>query len=158
MQFNPKVNPNAEKILRGLYELKKRLVESNRAFSKDEFLKGLKEIGIPSNEHFWRILLKSVLPTQKCKLLTKVRKDGFVFTKPKEPIYHGDLQALYDAYSKTIKKYQQACKEKKQQTVSAPDKEQEANELPVQIREAIDLLKSNGFEVLAPVAILYTKM
>lgn len=174
MKFDPKVNPDAERILRGLYEFKKALVESNRAFSKDEFLKGLKEIGMPSNCHFWMTLLNFVLPTQKCKLLTRVRKDGYVFTKPKEPIFHGDLQALYNAYSETLKKYQRTYKEKKRQSVVDNEsretennyfeelkndlKNDKSEQLSVQIREAIDLLKSNGFEVLAPVAMLYAKM
>lgn len=172
MQFDPKVNPKAEDILRGLYEFKQSLIARNKAFSKEEFLAGLKSIGIPSNGHFWMTILNFVLPEQGCKLLTRVRKNGYVFTKPKDPIYHGDLQALYDAYSATVKKYQQNHLEKKK-AISNEDKEKfdklledikdaptenKNEQLPKQVREAIDLLKSHGFEVLAPVATLYIKM
>lgn len=176
MIFDPKINPKAGEILRGLYKFKKDLVERNKVFSKDEFLKGLREIGLPSNASFWMVLSSFVLPTQQCKLLTKVRKDGYVFTKPKEPIFHGDLQALYDAYRETVKKYQQTYKEKKQSMVCNKDKEKPGDyfeelknsfkkekkvqneQLSTQIHEAIELLKSHGFEVLAPVATLYAKM
>lgn len=177
MQFNPNVNPDAAEILRKLFVLKNTLVKSNKAFSKDEFLSGLKQVGLPSNGHFWMTILNFVLPTLQCKLLTKVRKDGYVFTKPKEPIHYSDLQALYDTYSKTIKRYQQTYREKKQQQSAVRnegkekpkdyfeelkeygEKSKEArDEQSIQIREAIDLLKSHGFEVLAPVTMLYAKM
>lgn len=151
MQFDPKLNPKAVEILRGLYEFKKALVESNRAFSKDEFLKGLKDIGMPSNAHFWAAILSCELPEQKCKLLTRVRKDAYVFAKPKDPIFWGDLQVIYNSYKRTVNKYSQTQKEKK--TCAEKDEQ-----LSLQIREAIDLLKSHGFEILAPVATLYAKM
>lgn len=175
MQFNPELNPQIKDILRGLHEFKKALVKSNRAFTKEEFLQGLKEIGIPSNGHFWAAILSCELPEQKCKLLTKVRKNAFVFTKPNSPIYWGDLQFVYNSYKRTIDKYSQTQKEKKyrptedkeqfEELLKEPrtpkkmgDREAENDQLSSQIREAIDLLKSHGFEVLSPVAILYAKM
>lgn len=182
MQFNPELNPEAKRILKGLYEFKNSLVAKG-SFSRDEFLKGLKEIGIPSNMHFWAAILSCELPTQKCKLLTRLGKDSYVFTKPRDPIYHGDLQAIYDSYKGSVNKYAQNQKEKKRRKKlmdellfgkPKPNEDQEKlnritqeieerenavnNQLPKQIREAIDLLKSHGFEVLAPVATIYAKM
>ena len=189
MQFNPDLNPQIKDVLRGLHEFKKALVESNRAFTKEEFLQGLKEIGLPSNAHFWMTILRCRLPEQKCKLLTRIRKNAFVFTKPKDPIYWGDLQFIYNSYKRTIDKYSRTQKKKRSlpempegfpYSVNVnPDEEKakfgnlleelrtsnkeenhktEDGQLSPQIREAIDLLKSHGFEILAPVAILYTKM
>ena len=158
MQFNPELNPQIKDVLRGLHEFKKALVESNRTFTKEEFLQGLKEIGIPSNKHFWAAILNCVLPEQKCKLLTKVRKNAFVFTKPKSPIYWGDLQFIYDSYKRTIDKYSQTQKEKKSLPEMPNEEKAEDDNLSPKIREAIDLLKSHGFEILAPVATLYAKM
>lgn len=175
MKFNPKSNPDAERIMRGLYEFKKSLVERNKAFSKEEFLSGLREIGIPSNMHFWYSILHCDLPTQKCKLLTRVTKNGYVFTKPKEPIFHGDLQAIYDFYKEMTTRYHRTYKEKKSKETTLDEvlfgspkiskegrktdaTEHQKEEFPKEIQNAINLLKSNGFEILAPVAILYTKV
>lgn len=180
MQFDPKKNPQAEGLVRGINEFRNALVKSNKAFTKEEFLRGLKEIGLPSNCHFWATILNFILPTQKGKLLTKVRKDAYVFTAPKDPICWTDLQALWNSYNKTTKKYSQSYKEKKSRLTndhSTDDKEQfeelpkelqtpekkenheaKDDQLSSQIREAIDLLKSHGFEVLAPVVTLYAKM
>lgn len=177
MNFNPKKNPDAKRVLQGLYEFKAALVKNNKAFSREEFLRGLKEIGIPSNAHFWMTILSCELPEQKCKLLTRVRKNAFVFTKPNEPIYWGDLQVIYDAYARTVKRYKQNKQLKKrlareqqannelaeevkvvQQEAEKLANKPEDEQLSAQIREAIKLLKANGFEVLAPIATLYAKV
>ena len=50
------------------------------------------------------------------------------------------------------KKIEEAAKRMKEHSKA------ENPQLPQQIREAIDLLKSHGFEVLAPIATLYAKM
>ena len=177
--LDPKVNPEAERILRGLYEFKESLVKRNQAFSKEEFLKGLDEIGLPRCYHFWLTFFRVDLPVQGCKLLTKVRKNAFVFTKPNDPIHWKDLQALYKAYRETSKKYKATYKAKQRKTAEATDssveqspeskaffdslrkpvkKTEDGTEMSSQIQEAINLLKSHGFEVLAPVAMLYAKM
>ena len=182
MQFDPKLNPDAAGILRDLFKFKAALLEKG-AFSKDEFLKGFKKIGIPSNAHFWLAVRNCELPIQKCKLLTRIGRDSFVFTKPKDPIHHADLQAICNFYRGLENKYAQTQKEKKRRKKAMdeflfgdpePNEDQkkieeaakrmkehskaENPQLPQQIREAIDLLKSHGFEVLAPIATLYAKM
>ena len=152
MNLNPDENPNAKEIMRGVNEFRNSLIKRNGVFSKDEFLKGLKDLGLPSNVHFW-----SALRTCKCSeiggpLITKVGQDKFVFTDPKKPIFWGDLQAVYNSYKSLLEKYKKTQKQKKTAV------KEESKALSDEIAKAIELLKSNGFEVLAPVAILYAKV
>lgn len=149
MQFDPKVNPQAEEILRGVHEFKEALIKSNRAFCKDEFLKGMKEIGLPSNVHFWTALRNCKCTELGSTILTKIGQDKYVFTNPKKPIYWKDLQEVYNMYSALLKKYHNNKKEKAQKTTPA---------VPDEISEAIKLLKSHGYQILAPVAVIYAKM
>ena len=146
MNFDPKVNPQAKDILQGLNEFKKALAKQ-ASFTKDELIKGFKEIGLPSNIHFWSTVLGFELPIQKCKLITRVRKNTYVFTKPKEPISWIDLEQLHNAYRQLCRKYSSNYyKKKKAETPS-----QVVTKNDSQIQEAIKLLKSHGYEIFIPV-------
>ena len=176
MNFNPKENPKAEKILRGLYKFKNALNKKG-VFTRDELLKGLKEIGLPSNKYFWASLCKCTLPTQKCKLITRIYKGAYAFTKPNDPVYWGDLQAIYDFYTNIWRRYQKSNKrpegvrfnpnldkevEDFWKSFKNPPKEEvpkaEVVAVEDEVTKAINLLKSHGYQVYAPVGVIYAKV
>lgn len=149
---------NAKDVVPMLNMLKNTLVSENKPFTKDQFLQGLKSCGIPSAPEFWSAVRNCECTEYKGKLLTEIRKGLFVFTNEKKPICFSDLRQIYNMYRSKVNAYQKAWEENKKLKAAAQEKEQEKNAPSDEIQAAIDLLKSHGFEVLAPVAMLYAKM
>lgn len=124
-----------------LNELKQDILHGAAPVSEEELRAGLKNCGLPSNILFWSEFKNS-------GLLVKVEGNLFVW-KTKHPIHHRMLQAIYLKYQNRINGYTRAYKEKKAELRAAKDKE---------VDEAINLLKSRGYEIFAPCKGLYKKL
>lgn len=101
-------------------------------FTSKIIRQGLKECNLPSNALFWTIFLNS-------GLVTRIAKDLFVFTNPKEPIHFSKLDAIYRDYNNRMLTYHNRWyyKKKQQNILNRED-----------IQAAIKLLKENGMMIL----------
>lgn len=112
-----------------LNEFRKHSIQSgDLPLAEEDFRNALKACGIPSNSLFFAEFRNSGL---------LVRVEGDMWTwKNQLPIHHQTLQGIYVRYQK---KREEVLKSK-------------------EIEEAVNLLKSNGFEVFAPYKGLYKKL
>lgn len=124
-----------------LNEFKRKLLRDKAPVTAETFRNGLKECGIPSNILFWTEFKKS-------GIITEVEGNMYVW-KTRFPIHHLTLQAIYKRYQSKVNAYNKVRVEKEK------DKKKEVRK---QLREAIDLLKSHGFEIFAPNKDLYKKL
>ena len=129
----------AEKHIAALNNAKAATQVTGRPFSKEDMLRMLKGSGIPSNPHFWKAFKDS-------GIIQKVGTDKYMFTS-KEPIYKDRLQNVYNTYKNSLAYYK-----KKEVVETAKVIEQPS------IEDAIKLLKENGYDILAPVGVMYVKL
>lgn len=123
----------AEKHIAALNNAKKAMQLTERPFSTEDILRMLKGAGIPSNRSFCKAM-------KDCGLIQRVGRDKYMFTS-KEPIFVDKLANTYAKY-----------KEGNKNTVVA-------QVLPSFTEEdAIKLLKEKGYEILAPVGVMYVKL
>ena len=100
-----------------------------------------KRCGIPSNSLFFSEFKKS-------GLLVKVERDLYVW-KNQRPIHYQVLQNIYERYQKRLYKYRTTYYHRRVCSKKLLSKE---------IKNAINLLKENGFEVVIPCGELYKKL
>lgn len=109
--------------------------------SEEDFRNAFKACGIPSNALFF-------LEFRRAGLLVRVEGDMYAW-KNNLPIHHQTLQGIYTRYQKKVNEYSNARYARKKREKALKSKE---------IEDAINLLKENGFEVLAPKGNLYQKL
>ena len=125
-----------------LNEFKKHSIQSgDLPLSEENFRNALKSCGIPSNSLFF-------LEFKSSGLLVRVEGNMWAW-KSKLPIHHQTLQRIYVQYQKKVNGYASAHYARKKKEEAFKSKE---------IEEAVNLLKSNGFEVFAPKGNLYQKL
>lgn len=122
--------------------LKRDMVRAGVPVSSEDFRAAFKTCGIPSNPMFW-------VEFRNSGLLTRVEGRLFVWTNAISPIHHQQLQSIYNTYQKRINRNCVAYRERKKREELLKSKE---------IEDAINLLKENGFEVLAPKGNMYQKL
>lgn len=128
-----------EDCIAALNTAKKAYDMSGKPFAKDTLLKSFKACGLPANKHFWSVFMKS-------GLIKKVAPDQYLFTS-KDPIFVGVLKKIQHRYLETLRSYKKK-----------PVPEVVPEEVPVSehaIELAVNLLKENGYIVLAPVDVIY---
>ena len=118
------------------------MVNSGVPVSSEDFRAAFKTCGIPSNPIFW-------MEFRNSGLLTRVEGHLFVWTNAVSPIHHQQLQSIYNTYQKRINRNCGAYRERKKRQELLKSKE---------IEDAVNLLKENGFEILAPKGNLYQKL
>lgn len=129
-----------------LNTVKNGLQMTERPFTKEKLLVGLKGCGLPTNNIFWSAFRNS-------EILQEVSRGQFMF-KSKSPIYVGELVKIRHRYLNVLHKY-------KENSVKSESKEEEHKEevnesIPVTDKNAltkfaIDFLKEQGYLVYAPV-------
>ena len=122
--------------------LKVQTLEQQLLLTDRDFRDSLKECGIPSNNLFW-------IEFKKSGLIREVEANVFQWSNTSSPIHFKTLQDIYKRYHARMVKYQSNYKEKK--AYHSIYKRED-------IKEAIDLLKDNGFEIFAPKGNLYQKL
>ena len=125
-----------------LNEFKKYSIQSgDLPLTEEDFRTAFKACGIPSNSLFF-------IEFRNSGFLVKV--EGNMWTwKNQLPIHHQTLQGIYVRYQKKANGYASAHYAQKKREEVLKSKE---------IEEAVNLLKSNGFEVFAPYKGLYKKL
>lgn len=100
--------------------------------SELDFRNAFRAIGLPSNQIFWSEFKNS-------NLLSKIGKDLYCFTEPENPINYKKLDSIYAKYHKRAEQYKRTWISNKS-----------GNSLfgRTDIIEAIELLTSNGFDVI----------
>lgn len=116
--------------------------ENGPTFTEKELREGLKEHGIPSNPVFFSKL-------KEFGIIDRIHEDVYIFSDPDKPIHYKVLQNVYASYHEKVKQYQKTIKENKSLRRSQEE---------IEIKEAVKLLKSKGFEIYAPVGTLYSKV
>lgn len=125
-----------------LNEFRKHSIQSgDLPLAEEDFRNALKACGIPSNPLFFAEFRNS-------GLLVRVGGDMWTW-KNRLPIHHQTLQGIYVRYQKKKNGYASAHYARKKREEVLKSKE---------IEEAVNLLKSNGFEVFAPYKGLYKKL
>ena len=115
-------------------ELNRIKKELNKPFTRGVLQKELKKAGIPSNPVFFACL-------SKYKIIKRVSRAEFVFSN-NNPIYYKLLETVYIDYANRLDKY---AKKYAETRASKTQK----------VEEAIQLLKSMGYQIFAPVKDLY---
>ena len=127
--------------IRELNLFKAHMIKRGESLEEGDFRNALKACGIPSNPLFFAEFRNSGL---------LVRVEGDMWTwKNQLPIHHQTLQGIYVRYQKKVNGYASARYARKKREEVLKSKE---------IKEAIDLLKKNGFEIFAPHQGLYKKL
>lgn len=106
-------------------------------FTKAELQTQLKKAGIPANTVFFATLVKY-------KVLKRISRSHYIFSN-NDPIYFKLLENAYKDYSQRLNKYMDTYRENKAK------KSQE-------VQDAVQLLKSLGYEIYALVGELYSKL
>ena len=132
----------AKEHIKMLNILKSQTLEQQLLLTDRDFKDSLKECGIPSNNLFW-------IEFKKSGLIREVEANVFQWNNASSPIHFKTLQDIYKRYHARMVKYQSSYKEKKMLHDVCKRKN---------IKEAIDLLKENGFEIYAPKGNLYQKL
>ena len=132
----------AKEHIKMLNMLKTQTLEQSLLLTDRDFKDSLKECGIPSNNLFW-------IEFKKSGLIREVEANVFQWNNASSPIHFKILQDIYKRYHARMVKYQSSYKEKKMLHDVCKRKN---------IKEAIDLLKENGFEIYAPKGNLYQKL
>lgn len=109
----------------------------NTPFTKAELQTQLKKAGIPANTVFFTTLVKY-------RVLKRISRSQYIFSN-NDPIYFKLLENAYKDYSDRLNKYMDTYRENKAK------KSQE-------VQDAVQLLKSLGYEIYAPVGELYSKL
>lgn len=133
----------SEEHIEALNNAKIALQMSERPFIKETLLKSFKGAGIPSNSNFWQVFRKS-------GLIQETSKGKFMFTS-KDPIHVMKLHNIYKEYQKYIRRT-------KTEVPKVETSEVVAVESASDIEQAISLLKEKGFQIFAPVGIVYRKL
>lgn len=117
-------------------------LQYNGTFTDKEFKDSLKKSNIPSNSLFFSEL-------RKYGVINKIHKNIYAFVNPKKPIYYLALQEIYTSYYKRVNEYRETYRKNKLYKETVTNKK---------IKEAVDFLKSKGFEIYAPVRTLFSKV
>lgn len=133
----------AKDHIKDLNQLKNELCSSDEPFlSESRFRMRLKGCNIPYGREFWRELVAS-------GIISKIGEDSYAFSDPSHPIHFATLAGVYFSYSKRTSEYKKDWYARLK--VSKAEKSEE-------VRKAVALLKSYGFEVFAPYKKLFRKM
>lgn len=116
--------------------------KTKESFSITTLREGLKSCGLPLNSVF-------ITELRKSGLLTKVSKEGYVWKSPDSPVHFKVLQTIYSNYHNRVSVYNSTRVEK----TKLSDKSKRE-----QINKAIELLKSEGYEIFMPLTNIYTKL
>ena len=141
---------NPDECISALNSAKQALQMTERPFTKETVLKSLAGCGLPTNNTFWTAFRNS-------GILQEVSKGKFMFVS-KEPIYVGALRGVKTRYHELQRRYNRRKEEPK---VEAPKQdepvvEEVAKHDPQAMTQfAIDLLKEQGYQIFAPVGIIY---
>ena len=125
-----------------------RIAMNGEKFTKEQLITVFKESGIPTNKNFWAAFCKS-------GVLKKVSKNEYVFASD-QPVFYGVLDQIYHQYNTAMKNYRKNSR--KPEPKPEQEEEQEFDpeeELLAMEAFAIDFLKGLGYEILAPVEIIY---
>lgn len=142
---------NPEQCISLLNNIKRGLQMTDRPFTKETMLNSLKSCGLPTNSTFWSVFRNS-------GIIQEVSKGKFVFTS-KDPIYVGTLNTIKAKYKELSRRYNNSNKKPE-----APEsKEEPKDELPetdplALTQFAIDLLKEQGYQIFAPVGVVYQQL
>lgn len=117
-------------------------LQYGKTFTEEEFRESLKRNNIPSNPIFFAELKRS-------GVINRIHENIYAFMNPNKPIHYMELQEMYISYQKKVDEYKETCRRNKLR------KEEEENG---KVKEAINLLKSRGFEIYAPVGTLFSKV
>lgn len=139
-------NFDANAHIAELNNVKKALQATERPFSKRTILDSLKGCKLPYNSKFWRIFRDS-------GLVQETSRGMFMFTS-KEPINIHALEKVYKNYQLSLRRYNEKAKKPKVETQEVtPEENPEA-----MIQFAIDLLKEKGYQIFAPVGVIYQQL
>lgn len=128
---------------------------TERPFTKETMLTSLKGCGLPVNSTFWSIFRNS-------GIIQEVSKGKYMFTS-KDPIYVGVLKAIKTKYLELKHKYYKVHEEKKA-SMEVAEAQSEIPEDSVEtaieseIQAAIELLKKEGYQILAPIGVIYQRL
>lgn len=137
--FDPK------ECISALNTVKQGLQWKNCPFDKETILNSMKHCGLPTNNNFWKVFRES-------GILQEVGKGKFMFAS-KEPIYIGVLEDIKRKYQELTRHYCNNGKKPVQEEKELPE-----NDPKAMTQFAIDLLKEQGYKILAPVGIVYKEM
>lgn len=132
-----------------LNNIKQGMQMSDLPFTKKTILNSLKECGLPNNATFWTVFRNS-------GILKEISKGKFKFAS-KDPIYVGLLDDIKTKYQTLRNRYQTKHRESK--ILKDDNKNPIPENDPVALTQfAIDHLKEQGYQILAPIGILYQKL
>lgn len=140
---------NPEECIGPLNNIKRGMQMTERPSTKESMLESLKGCGLPTNSTFWSVFRNS-------GVIQEVSKGKFMFAS-KDPIYVGTLKSIKAKYKELAHRYNNSNKKPK------PPKEEPKDELPENdplalTQFAIDLLKEQGYQIFAPVGVVYQKL
>lgn len=140
---------NATDHIAEFNNIKRAMQATGRPFSKKEIIKALKNCGFPSSSTFWSVFRNS-------GLIKDVSRGFYEFTT-KEPIHaealakvHRDYLSLGHVYNN---KKPSVEKEKATEPENLPKDDPKA-----MTQFAIDLLKEQGYQIFAPVGMIYSQV
>lgn len=126
---------------------------TGRPFSKESMLNSLKGCGLPTNSTFWSVFRNS-------GIIQEVSKGQFMFAS-KDPIYVGTLNSIKRKYQELARRYNQSNKPPKAEEPKkepAPKEALPENDPMAMTQFAIDLLKEQGYQIFAPVGVVYQQL
>ena len=121
-----------------LNTLKQSFIFKGKPFTKDQLMEGLSNCGLPKSMVFWMAFRNS-------GLIANVDRTHYAFVN-NNPIYVGVLESIKNKYLELNRKYSAPKEKKVEETV-----EEVAIVAQIDpIKEAIKLLKDNGYIIYAP--------
>lgn len=146
-----------EDCIAALNNLKKGLQMRGLPFTSEQLRNSLRGCGLPTNNNFFAVFKAS-------GIVQEVSKGKYMFADDK-PIYVGTLHAIKRKYGELCRKYMDNHKKKvaeKADAIAEEVKESKPqlpdNDPKALTQFAIDLLKEQGYEIFAPVGIVYKKL
>lgn len=145
---------NSEKYIADFNNIKQALIATDEAFTREDLLNCLKNIGLPSSNTFVGGIVES-------GIIVRIGRNRYAFPD-KKPVHKDLLAKAYEIYQNNNKKYRSNRK------TSAEPQELPVEELPKEepeevpnstpeatIQFAIDLLKENGYLIYRPAYMVY---
>lgn len=141
---------NPEQCIGPLNNIKRGLQMTERPFTKETMLNSLKGCGLPTNSTFWSVFRNS-------GVIQEVSKGKFMFTS-KDPIYVGTLNTIKTKYKELARRYNSNKKPEVPESKEEPKDELPENDPLTLTQFAIDLLKEQGYQIFAPVGVVYQQL
>lgn len=138
-----------EQCIGPLNNVKTGMQMTERPFSKDSLINGFKGCGLPTNNAFWGIFRNS-------GIIQEVSKGQFMFTS-KDPIYVGVLTSIKHKYQELVRRYN-GKRTKTEKPEEVPKAQVPENDPMAMTQFAIDLLKEQGYQIFAPIGVIYQQL